>query len=185
MTDIAGSREDEFEVSCGLDACIHPVVVGLFEAGGVLPDGAGGEAGLILGKMHFHLPAGAGEQVEHPDIAADASVRVIPNLIIHGGCAVGGVSDDAVIGLNTTAGPGTAHGNVPEFHHAVGIDVGFSGGLIDGRPDLTSHFRQDDDADIVILQLHHIPFLVDRLLGKTIKPVIGINRRLRRDGIGV
>jgi len=185
VPDVSGSGKDEFEVSGGFDARVHPMVVGLFEAGGVLPDGAGREAGLVFGQVGFHLPAGAGEEIEHPDIAADAAIRMSFNLIVYGSRAVGGVADDAVVGLDATAGPGTAHGNIPEFHDAVSVDIWLTGGLVNGRPDLSTNLGQDNHADVVVLQLHHIPFLVDRLLGEAIKPMIGIDRGLRWDWIGV
>ena len=156
---------------------------------GVVPEGAGGEAGLVGGQVDLQPPGRAREQVERADDAAGAAVGVAADEVIHRREAVGRVADDAVVGLDAAAGPRSAHGDVAELDDVVEVDEGLAGRLVNGRPDLAADLGQDQDLHVVVGQLDHLPLLLDRLVGEAVVAEVGVEARHRRHrvrvGIGV
>src|SRR5579859_1745184 len=131
VTEIAVAGVDEFQVLSRFEAGVHPMVVGLFEGGGIVPVRAGGEEGFVFWQADLHAPVAAGQEVEGPDDAAYAAVGIGAGGVVDGCSAVGGVADDAIVGFQAAAGPWAAHGDVPEFDGVVIIKEGAVGGSLD------------------------------------------------------
>ena len=139
-----------------------------------MPEGAGGEASLAGGQVDLQPPGGAGEQVERADDAACAAVGVAADEVIHGRKAVGRVADDAVVGLDAAAGPRPAHGDVTELDDVVEVDEGLAGRLVNRRPDLPADLRQDQELQVFIGQLDHLPLLLNRLVSEAVIAKVGV-----------
>src|SRR5208282_4872067 len=148
VADVLGAGMDELEITGGFDTNVHPGVIRLVKSGGVVPEGAGGETGLVRGQVDLQSPGSAREQVERADDATAAAVRVAACEVIYGREAVGRVPEDAVVGLHPAAGPRPAHRDIAELDHVVEVDEGPTGRPINGGPDLAADLRQDEDLQV-------------------------------------
>ena len=185
VPDLVGARVDELQVPGGLEAGVHPRVVGLLERRLVVPQRRGREVRLVGGERDLEPPGRAGEEVEDADHDRGAAVRVLAGDVVDRGRAVRRVADDAVVRLDAPARPRAAHGHVPELHHLVAVEERLPGGLLDRRPDLAADLRHHRDPDPAVLQLHDRPLLVDRLVGEPVEAEVGVDAARRwRSGPG-
>ncbi len=184
VPDVVRARVDELKVATCLDPRIHPRVIGLLKWRRVVPDGARGEVGLVVGQGDDEPPVRPREQVE----GAENDLRSLgreARLVVDRRRAVGRVADDAVVRLDAAARPRAAHGDVTELDDVVVVHERAAGGLLDRRPDLAADLGQDGDAQVVVLEFDDGPLLVDGPVGVAVEPVVGVDAPHLRDRIGV
>lgn len=84
MTDKGRARKDELQVIAGLIRRVHPDIVSLVERRRVVEERASLEIGFIFRNRNRDIPVGPRGKVHNSDDAADASVGVFPDEIVHG-----------------------------------------------------------------------------------------------------
>ncbi len=185
VVDMMRAGVDELQVAGGLDARVHPRVVGLLERRRVVPEGGGGEIRLVRGHRDLKPPGGAGQEIKDADDDRSAPVGMLSCPVIDRCRAVGRVADDAVVRLDPPAGPRTAQGDVAELHHLVPIEESLPGGLLDGRPDLAADFGKHGDADPLVLELDHRPLPLLGVVGEAVVAEVGVDAAAIGDWIRV
>ena len=95
------------------------------------------------------------------------------------------MADNAVIGLHAAAGPGTTHRDVAELDHVVEVDEWLAGRLVNCRPDLTADLRQDQDLQVIVGQLDHLPLLLDRLVREAVIAEVRVEAAHGRHGVRI
>src|SRR5581483_7394236 len=117
-----GSRLNKVKVITGFYRQVHPVVIRLVLVRPVMPKNARGKVGFVLFEPDLLVPSCPGKLIEQADDTTHAAIVVFPGEIIYRICNPGRVAYDAEVCFDTAAGPGPAHGNIPEFDHIVLID---------------------------------------------------------------
>jgi hypothetical protein len=159
MCEKSVARDGHLEVVARERRRGHPVVVGLLERGGVVPENLRLEVGTIGGQADLHAPVGAGRKVHRPNEAAHTPIGVLAQHVIDG-CGRGRrVADHAEVELDPARGPRTTQRDVPELHHLVAIDELVARPFHDGSPHLPTRLGEYEDLDEVVLQVDDVPFL--------------------------
>ena len=166
----------------------HPVVIGLLERGGVVPQDVGLEVGAVGGQADLDAPVRAGRQVHRPDDTAHAAIGVLAQYVVDG-CGGGrGVADHAEVEFDPARGPRPAQRDVAELHHLVAIDELMARALYDGPPHLAARLREHEDFDEIVLEVNHLPLTRHTVLGVSLEGMVRVQpgvARQDRDRIGL
>ena len=157
MFQVRPAGDEQLEVRLREGGGRHPVVVGLFQRRGVVPQGPRLEVGAIGGQADLDPPVRARRQVHRPDDAAHAAVGVLAHRVVNRGGGGGRVPDHPEVELDSARGPRAPQRNVAELHDLVAIDELVSRLLHHGPPHLPPRLGQHEDLDQVVLQLHDPP----------------------------
>ena len=151
------------------------MIVGSGETGRVVPDGARLEFARIGPEQYLDLPARPGDILLARHEAACATVPVLSRKPVHWRRGAWRMTKDAEVELDAAGKPRSAHCDVAELHHVVGIEEIALRDLVVGTPDL-----------LVVLQDYRLPHPVLRLVRGTVIAEIRIAPLCRsRHGIGV
>src|SRR5690606_38763889 len=95
------------------------------------------------------------------------------------------MTDNSEIGFYSAAGPGSPHGNIPEFNDVIFIDKGLAVLLVDSGPNFPANLGQYLHTDVIVVQFDHLPGLLSRLIGEAVVTEIRINLFKIRYGIWI
>ena len=188
MLQVGLPRDEQLQVVRGEGRRRHPVVVGLFEGGGVVPEGVGLEVGAVGGETNLDAPVRARGQVHGPDEGAHAPVRVFAHRVVDRGGGGGGVADHPEVEFDPARGPRPPQRDVAEFHDLVAVDELVPRLLDHPSPHLPPRFGQHEHLDQVVLQLQHLPLQRHGSRGVPAEGVVGVQPAVAgqdRHGIGL
>ena len=185
VTEVAGARKDILQIALRGNPRRHPVVIGLLERGAIVPGGGGSERSFAWRQSCLYAPCGARQQIQRAGDAAHAAIGVSTCGVIHRSGDVRRVAKNAVVGLDATARPRPAHGNVAELHGVVVIDERAPALFFNRRPNLAADLRKNEHAQVFVLEFHHLPLARLRPVGKSIKPEIRIDAPNHRNRVGI
>ena len=153
---------------------VHPLIIGLVERGLVVPRRVRREIAFVLRQVYFDGPCRARHPFIGENVTTHAAVCLLFHQIIDRRARRGCMTDDTKVELDAARRPRPAHRNIPELRHAIVIHKLLTGGLVYRAPDFTTHLREKRQTDVIVLQHHRLPLLLDAFRRKAVEAEVGI-----------